>query len=46
MKTRNFLFLFLLAALLTLSLSVVSAQDTVVITWWHISTVEDQQALW
>lgn len=46
MRTHKVLFLLALVMLLTLSISAVSAQDPVVITWWHIQTLEDQAAVW
>lgn len=44
MKTQK-LVVFLVLILL-LSASVLQAQDPIVITWWNIQTVEDQQAVW
>jgi raffinose/stachyose/melibiose transport system substrate-binding protein len=40
------LMLLLMAALMALSFSIVSAQDPVTIDWWHISTEESQAAYW
>jgi raffinose/stachyose/melibiose transport system substrate-binding protein len=47
MNRRYSILLLLLIPLLTLSISMVSAQDEpVTIDWWHISTEESQAAYW
>ncbi len=46
MKTRNLSIIVVLLALLSLSLSAVSAQEPVTIDWWHISTQENEVAYW
>ena len=43
---KRSVYVFMLALLLALSVSVVSGQDPVTIDWWHISTNEPEAAYW
>lgn len=43
---KRFFFLVVVVVLFTAALGAVSAQEDVVITWWNIQTVGEQQAVW
>lgn len=46
MRIRKPLFLVLIFTLVLLSAQGLLAQDPIVVTWWNIQTVEEQQAVW
>jgi raffinose/stachyose/melibiose transport system substrate-binding protein len=46
MKTHRWLGLLATVFMLSIGLGVIQAQDKVVITWWHISTNENEAAYW